>query len=63
MTGTSAATAAPPSAKNIIRKMPSRMLALPRSEETTTIMPNTIAKCPAICTTDIKEFISLYSFR
>ena len=36
--------------------------ALPRSEETTTIKPKTITKCPAIITTDVRELISRYSF-
>ena len=66
-----AATAAPPSAnqysrtprtKNIDRKISSRIEALPRSEETTTIRPNRMTKWPAICTTDMKELISWYSF-
>ena len=67
-----AATAAPPaanqysrtpSAKNITMKMPRMILALPRSEETTTMEPNTSMKWAAICTTEKKELISLYSFR
>ena len=49
--------------KNMTRKMAKRMMALPRSEETTMISAKMMKNRPAICTTEGKALISLCSFR